>query len=264
MCVHVYTVRTVHTSMHTYVHVFVHVCLYSKGRMHARTRTHSANAHPHARTGDLRGNSLTIVFETDAAAGEWGFRLYVQPLDANGVAMAVNTVVFAGVPAYTQGVRGKLDVTLQADDVNTHNHSMAVSFDTAACSPANPPGGTSSGSVPSEGGRLKLLTARGKQVYVVGSRWEPLRLAGVNRFSLDCKGPPLARLEYRFAASLSVDAAGIEGDAFAGGEATALEGRAGAETGWSGRLADYQFACWLLGALGTATMLEYDGWDIIL
>ena len=227
------------------------------------TRTHSANAHPHARTGDLRGNSLTIVFETDAAAGEWGFRLYVQPLDANGVAMAVNTVVFAGVPAYTQGVRGKLDVTLQADDVNTHNHSMAVSFDTAACSPANPPGGTSSGSVPSEGGRLKLLTARGKQVYVVGSRWEPLRLAGVNRFSLDCKGPPLARLEYRFAASLSVDAAGIEGDAFAGGEAAASEGRAGAETGWGGRLADYQFACWLLGALGIATMLEYDDLTII-
>ena len=54
----------------------------------------------------------------------------------------------------------------------------------------------------SEGGRLKLISSRGKHVYVAGSRWEPVHLHGLNRFTLDCKGPPTGRLQYRLSASL--------------------------------------------------------------
>ena len=66
---------------------------------------------------DIKCNAVTVIFESDANSGEWGFKLYIQPLDDSGQAVAVGQVLFESVPAYTQGLRGKLDVTLQSDDM---------------------------------------------------------------------------------------------------------------------------------------------------
>lgn len=152
---------------------------------------------------DIKTNSVVVIFETDSSPGEWGFRLYIQPLDENGQATVVSTMIFDSVPAYTQGLRGKLDVTLQPDETDGSDNVMLINFDHDGCS-LTPTQHASRGSAPSssEGGRLKLISSRGKHVYVAGSRWEPVHLHGLNRFTLDCKGPPTGRLEYRLSASL--------------------------------------------------------------
>jgi hypothetical protein len=133
---------------------------------------------------DIPGNAVVLVFETDSSPGEWGFRLFLEAVDASGEAMAVPSVSFESVPAYTQGLRGKQDVTLLSEcarggggggggDKSTH-----LVFDTLACSPATAhrPGG---GAASSHAGRLKLITQRGKHVYVAGSRCPSFQLPHV-------------------------------------------------------------------------------------
>ena len=137
---------------------------------------------------DIPSNAVVLVFETDSSQGEWGFRLFLEAVDANGQAMAVPSVTFESVPAYTQGLRGKQDVTLLSEcgrggggggggggDLSTH-----LVFDTKACSPATATAHRAGGgAASSHAGRLKLITQRGKHVYVAGCRCSSLQLLHV-------------------------------------------------------------------------------------
>lgn len=191
-----------------------------------------------------------VIFETDSSPGEWGFRLYIQPVDDAGQAITVTSVIFDSVPAYREGLRGKLDVTLQAaDDADPSDNVMLINFDGARCSRTPPQGAGRSGAASSsEGGRLKLISSRGKQVYVAGSRWEPVQMHGLNRFTLDCKGPPTGRLEYRIAACLR---AGDPSDPRGAGADVAAE-RDG-EGGSCYTMADYHFVFWIMSTLCAPT-----------
>jgi hypothetical protein len=195
---------------------------------------------------DIKCNSLVVVFETDSGPGEWGFRLYLQSLDESGLAVSVGNVVFESVPAYTQGLRGKQDISLHPEDVDCGDNALRVEFDPDGCSLTSAQSSRSA----NEGGRLKFISPRGKQVYVAGCRWEPLSL-GLTRFTLDCKGPPTGRLEYRFTASLRV-CEPLHGGGWGEGGDTGTGDMEGENVSCA-LMADFQFVCWLMSTLSSPT-----------
>ena len=100
--------------------------------------------------------------------------------------------------------------------------------------------------------------------YAFACRWDSLFLGRLSRFTIDCKGPPSARLEYHFTTTLS-SSESVDADAGAGrGEAAWVGGvKAGAgdkgeegdvgESVGSCLMSDYQFVCWMMGTLGAPT-----------
>jgi len=141
--------------------------------------------------------------------------------------------------------------SLYPGDAYAGDNAMHIQFMPDGCSiaPIAAPRSTTLSNSGSEGGRLKILSSRGKQIYVAGCRWEPLDLGRLSRFTIDNKGPPTGRLEFRFAVNLrgsdSADLAEGRGDA----TVQEQEGDSGAST----LLADYHFAFWMFSTLGAPT-----------
>eukprot|EP00960_Hanusia_phi_P063027 765337-Hanusia_phi.AAC.2 len=189
---------------------------------------------------DIQGNSLVVVFESDGGHGEWGFRIYIQPLDAEMRAISVPSFLFESVPAYSQTLKGKQDVTLYADNPDMGESSIKVMFDKEFCSAQ--PSSTDSG-------RLKIISSRGKHLFQSSSSWEAMDIPRTSKFTIDVKGPATNRLAFRFFSSLQT------GDCMEDGvESLSLtpEGlKTNGEDGISAGVADFEFICWLMNALSS-------------
>ncbi|EKX51084.1 hypothetical protein GUITHDRAFT_103005 [Guillardia theta CCMP2712] len=189
---------------------------------------------------DIQGNSLVVIFESDGGHGEWGFRIYIQPLDAEMRAISVPSFLFESVPAYSQNLRGKHDVTLYADNPDMGDSSIKVMFDKEFCSAQ--PNSTDSG-------RLKIISSRGKHLFQSSSPWEAMDIPRASKFTIDVKGPATNRLVFRFFSSLQ------SGDSQEDGVETLSltpEGlKTNGEDGISAGVADFDFICWLMNALSS-------------
>lgn len=237
----------------------------------------------------IKGQALTLHFESDEGLAEWGFRMFIVPLDAAGNAMSATCAWFESVPGMPHSTRGKYDVSLQqvkiifdraspfwlpvqektlkrlltialSQDVPMGGNGFAggsgllLTFDRKSC--AAVPGGR-------WGGRchLKFSSSAGKVSYQGGSYWKPLLMPRTLTFTMQAKGSasgsPAAEgggslLDFRF--MLEILSAEAGGDAETGipSEGQQQGTFATDEAGEMGGVvgtSDTAFLCWLITAL---------------
>ena len=200
-----------------------------------------------AATNVIRGSTFILQFETDGSPGEWGFRLVVEPLDAEGQPMTVPLCAVESLPSYPRGTRGKLDVTLCGDFPDTGDASLLLSF-SQDVPPEVPPGSPSPG-------RLKLSASGQTHVFQEGFRWKPVELRGTSRFTLDWKTPAASagaqgRMEFNLKAEIIQPSVTPEGsETEAGPVGRAPSGETLLPVGPS----DGDFVAWVLVALCAPT-----------
>jgi hypothetical protein len=203
----------------------------------------------------IKGNSLVLHFETDDGPPEWGYRLYVQPLDADERPCVSPLFVIESLPGLPAATVGKQDVTVHHDSPDTNNDGLLITFDRTFCSTQ----GAQSSRFGSRNS-LKISSSGGKYSYHAGSSWKPLLLQRTQTFTVQTKfssgtlpsTTPLP-LDFRFLVEVSSGESQDElqsaTDDAQGSFATDEAGEKGGVVGTS----DCGFVCWLTTALCSPT-----------
>ncbi len=204
----------------------------------------------------IKGNSLVLHFESDDGPPEWGYRLYVQPLDADERPCVSPLFTIESLPGLPAATVGKQDVTVHHESPDANNDGVLITFDRSFC--------TTQGAQSSRfGGRssLKVSSSGAKYSYQAGSSWKPLLLQRTQTFTVQTKhsqaSSPVSSassLDFRFNVEISSGESqedlesGVSDEAH-GSFATDEAGEKGGVVGTS----DCAFVCWLTTALCSPT-----------